>query len=200
MNLKDDKLIFEFKSPNIAHPSEILEFKNELVFWSSRVADIIKYYHNIIDSEQINQLLHLITQINLVKSTFSNPPNLTQPPKQQLDRTTFSTTRKRISFHNLLPAAPTYPAPQIETEPPTKSTQTEEIIEITPTQNNTDNNKDNKDNKDKYDNKDKEYDKKDKKKDKNGKKDKNDKKNKKKDKYNNKEEEQNVKKPKDQKD
>jgi hypothetical protein len=91
--------------------SEIIEFRNEIIFWSNRVAEIVKYYHSALDSEQTKELVDLISAINKAKAVLSNDPDTTQKMKKTSSFSlTSSSSKKRLS-QNLHPA-PFYRAPQ----------------------------------------------------------------------------------------
>lgn len=135
------------KPQNTTDTSEILEFRNELIFWSNRVAEIVKYYHGSLDSEQTKELVDLISAINKSKSLLSRDQD--DPNSSKLKRTsslTYSLTsslsssfKKRLS--QTLHPAPSYPAPQAEVPPPLPEQNTV-LIEV-----NKENKKDKKDKK-----------------------------------------------------
>ena len=150
--MSEEKLSYGLMSDkplNTTDTSEILEFRNELIFWSNRVAEIVKYYHSSLDSEQTKELVDLISAINKTKSLLSREQD--DPNSSKLKRTsslTYSLTsslsssfKKRLS--QTLHPAPSYPAPQAEVPPPLPEQN------IVPNEANKDNKKDKKDKKDK---------------------------------------------------
>jgi len=118
--MNDDIVYYQVMSDPI-NASEIIEFRNEMVFWGSRVAEIVKYYHNVLDSEQIKELIDLINSINRTKKSLNSDPETTPSNniRSQLSRTlsfsgSFDALLKKRSSQNPSHPAPSYPAPQIE--------------------------------------------------------------------------------------
>lgn len=125
--MSEEKLSYGLMSDkplNTTDTSEIIEFRNELIFWSNRVAEIVKYYHSSLDSEQTKELVDLISAINKSKSVLYRDQD--GPNSSKLKRTsslTYTLTsslsssfKKRLS--QTLHPAPSYPAPQAEVPPP----------------------------------------------------------------------------------